>query len=99
MDKTVDKKSNKNQTQDLNALIDGNGQKKQRGPKTIVKSRSYKNEGDPLGLHVPLDEEPTESLNANQKIKSKDDIVVERYNPEVETGLTAEEVELRQMAD
>ena len=98
MDKTVDKKSNINQTQDLNALIDGNGPKKQRGPKTIVKSDLIRMKGDPLGLHVPLDEEPTESLNANQKIKSKDDIVVERYNPEVETGLTAEEVELRQMA-
>jgi cation-transporting ATPase E len=98
MEKTVNKKLNKNQSQDLKELIDGNGSKKQKGPKTIIKDDLIKMKGDPLGLHVSLDDEPKESLNVDHKIKSKDEIVVERYNPEIELGLTSEEVELRQMA-
>ena len=97
MEKTVDKKLNKNQSQDLKELIDGN-KKKQKGPKTIIKDDLIKMKGDPLGLHVPLDDEPKESLNVDQKIKSKDEIVVERYNPDITLGLSSEEVELRQMA-
>ena len=97
MEKTV-KKLNKNQSQDLKELIDGDGSKKRKGPRTIIKEDLIKMKGDPLGLHVPLDDEPRENLNVNDKIRSKDDIVVERYNPNLMSGLTSEEVELRQMA-
>jgi len=97
MEKTVDKKLNK-QSQDLDELLDGDKEKKKKGPKTIIKEDLIKMKGDPLGLHVPLDDEPKESLKVDEKIKTRDDIVVERYNPDIELGLTSEEVELRQMA-
>ena len=97
MEKTVDKKLNK-KSQDLDELIDGDKNKKQKGPKTIIKEDLIKMKGDPLGLHVPLNDEPEESLKVDEKIKNRDEIVVERYNPEIDKGLTTEEVELRQMA-
>ncbi|TNF07144.1 MAG: HAD family hydrolase [Bacillota bacterium] len=106
MEKTVAKKVQSND-QDLNDLLEEEQQdqteiskkeKKQKGPKTIIKEEMITMKGDPLGLHVPLDDEPIESLDVKSKVKSKDEIVVERYNPDVEKGLTTEEVELRQMA-
>ncbi|MBN2268660.1 MAG: HAD-IC family P-type ATPase, partial [Acholeplasmataceae bacterium] len=107
MEKTVNKKSNtKSNNADLKAIIDESGEpdieiskpKRQRGPKTIIKEELLQMKGDPLGLHVPLNEEPKESLIVKDKIKSKDEIIVERYNPDVELGLTTDEVELRLMA-
>lgn len=105
MEKTVSKKVNTNDAQDLNNILDDDTvqtevskAKKQKGPKTIIKEELITMKGDPLGLHVPLDDEPKESLNVKSKVKSKDEIVVERYNPEVMVGLTTDEVELRQMA-
>ena len=103
MEKTVDKKlSTKQDQQNLESLIDeqtADGKaKRQKGPKTIIKDDLITMQGDPLGLHVPLDDEPMEAIDVKNRIRSKDDIVVERYNPEVEKGLTTEEVELRQMA-
>lgn len=98
MEKTVDKKTKKNKSQDLKSLLDTDGSKKQKGPKTIVKEDLVKMKGDPLGLYVPLDDGPRESLKVAEKVRNRDDIVVERYNPEVDLGLTTEEVELRQMA-
>ncbi len=101
MEKTVDKKLNND---DLKALLDeGNDQesikpKKKKGPKTVIKDEMITMKGDPLGLHVPLDDEPKETFNVKERVKSKDDIVVERYNPEVALGLTTDDVELRQMA-
>ncbi|HBG33644.1 MAG TPA: hypothetical protein DDW82_08115, partial [Acholeplasmataceae bacterium] len=107
MEKTVNKKITSINQDDLKAIIDDESiqapdeistPKKQRGPKTIIKEEMITMKGDPLGLHVPLDAEPRESLVVKDKVKSKDEIVVERYNPEVEKGLTTDEVELRQMA-
>jgi cation-transporting ATPase E len=105
MEKTVDKKiSGKQNQQDLEALIedvqvaDLDKPKKQKGPKTVIKEELVTMQGDPLGLHVPLDDEPKEAIDLKSRVKTKDDIVVERYNPEIEKGLTTEEVELRQMA-
>ncbi len=78
---------------DLDQLL----KKDEKGPKTIVKDNMVKMKGDPLGLRVPLDDEP--SLNTRKsKIKKMDDIVVERYNPDAKVGLTTEDVEARQMA-
>ena len=93
MEKAVDKKLNKQEN--IKKLLD---EKKTKGPKTIIKEDLIKMKGDPLGLHVKLDDEPQKGLNVDDKIKSKDEIVVERYNPEVKVGLLTEEVELRQMA-
>jgi len=107
VEKTVNKKITSINQDDLKAIIDEESiqapdeiskPKKQKGPKTIVKEEMITMKGDPLGLHVPLDAEPRESLVVKDKVKSKDEIVVERYNPEVEKGLTTDEVELRQMA-
>lgn len=103
MEKTVSKKV-KNEHKDLQSMIERDSdnievvaKSKKRGPKTIVKEELVAMKGDPLGLHVPLDEEPKETFT-KKRVKSKDDILVERYNPDVKIGLTTEEVELRQMA-
>ncbi|MBE0701319.1 MAG: HAD-IC family P-type ATPase, partial [Acholeplasmataceae bacterium] len=103
MEKTVTKKVNNN-NDELKALIEQDAldqvekPKRQKGPKTVIKEEIVKMKGDPLGLHIPLDDEPREDFNVKDKVKSKDDIVVERYNPDVSLGLTTDEVELRQMA-
>ncbi|MDY0074733.1 MAG: HAD-IC family P-type ATPase [Acholeplasmataceae bacterium] len=105
MEKAVEKKMSKREAnQDLDALIDdGSDQtidkpKRSKGPKTVIKEELVTMQGDPLGLHVPLDDEPEEAIDLKSRVKTKDDIVVERYNPEIEKGLSTEEVELRQMA-
>lgn len=105
MEKTVDKKlKTKSQEQDLEALIEDvdvseiEKPKRQKGPKTIIKEDLVTMQGDPLGLHVPLDDQPHEAIDLKSRVKTKDDIVVQRYNPEIEKGLTTDEVELRQMA-
>ena len=107
MEKTVEKKvSSKKNNDDLKALIEDDAAdqieiskpKRQKGPKTIIKEDLIQMKGDPLGLHVPLNDEPKDSLVVRDKVKSKDEIVVERYNPDVEVGLTTDEVELRIMA-
>ena len=109
MEKTVEKKVTRklNQPDDIKQLIDEDDDlnqkeiskpKKQKGPKTVIKENMITMKGDPLGLHVPLNEEPRVSLNVKDKVRTKDDIVVERYNPDVDQGLSTDEVELRQMA-
>lgn len=108
MEKTVKKAKTKVSNAELQALIDQDLEedqevevskpKKVRGPKTVIKEELVQMKGDPLGLHVALDSEPMETLNVKDKVKSKDEIVVERYNPEVTAGLTTDDVELRMMA-
>lgn len=105
MEKTVDKKlSSKEPNHDLEALIedvdvqDTPKPKRTKGPKTVIKEELLTMQGDPLGLHVPLDATTEDTIDLKSRVKTKDDIVVERYNPEIEKGLTTEEVELRQMA-
>src|SRR5690554_5429028 len=94
MEKTVDDQVNKKQN--LDQLLEEDHKKK--GPKTVIKEKLVQMKGDPLGLHVPLDDEPDSGLDVQEKVKSRDDIVVERYNPDIDKGLTTEEVEYRQMA-
>ncbi len=95
MDKTADKKLNK--SAELKDILDSEAMKV-KGPKTVFKEDMVKMKGDPLGLHVALGDEPKEILNVNEKIKHRDDIVIERYNPETTAGLSTDEVEARQMA-
>ena len=71
-------------------------QKKTKGPRTIVAEDPIKLKGDPFGLDKPDNVQP--DLNVSAKVKSRNDIVVERYNPEVDTGLALDEVESRIMA-
>jgi cation-transporting ATPase E len=68
-----------------------------KGPKTIIKDDMIKMKGDPLGIRVPLDDEPVFE-ERGRKIKKLDDVIVERYNPDVSIGLTNDDVEARQMA-
>ncbi len=108
MEKTVKKAKTKVSNAELQALIDQDQAdeeemeiskpKKSKGPKTVIKEELVQMKGDPLGLHVALDSEPMESLNVKDKVKSKDEIVVERYNPDVTAGLSTDDVELRMMA-
>jgi cation-transporting ATPase E len=79
---------------DLEALLNHDDR---RGPKTIIKDDMIKMKGDPLGIRVPLDDEPVFDAR-NRKVKKMDEIVVERYNPEPSVGLTNDDVESRQMA-
>ena len=107
MEKTVSKSVPKQDNQDtLKDILDESQDdtseiskvKKTKGPKTIIKDDLIRMKGDPLGLHVPLNDEPKESINVKNRVKSKDDIIVERHNPDIDKGLTTDEVELRQMA-
>lgn len=98
MEKAVDKKNKGSQIQSLLDDEKEISKRRKRGPKTVIKETLITSKGDPLGLHVPLDDEPQETFNVKERIKSKDEIVVERYNPEIALGLTTDEVELRQMA-
>ncbi len=93
MEKTVEDQLNSNQR------LDSKNGEKQKGPKTVVKEKLVQMKGDPLGLHIPLEEEPASGLDVKEKIKSRDDIVVERYNPDIDKGLSTEEVEYRQIAN
>lgn len=69
---------------------------KQKGPKTVIVEEPLAMSGDPLGLiqtNKQLNEAKTPA-----RIKSKNDVVVERYNPDVTLGLTSDDVEQRQLA-
>lgn len=104
MEKAVKKTMSNSDQKELNELIQNDSSngipksKRQKGPKTIIKEELVEMNGDPLGLHVPLNEEPQASLDVKDTVRAKEDIVVERYNPEVNQGLSTEEVELRHMA-
>jgi cation-transporting P-type ATPase E len=72
-------------------------QAKQKGPKVIVNDDLVKMKGDPLDIKS-MKKIQEESVSSVKAIKSKEDIVVERYNPDVTIGLTNDEVESRIMA-
>ncbi len=72
--------------------------KNKKGPKTVIKEKMIQMKGDPLSLNTPLKDDFKETLNLKDRVKNKEDIVVERYNPDVALGLSTEEVELRIMA-
>ena len=91
----------KNSQNELLALLeDANKEEvkreKQKGPKTVVVDEPLQMTGDPLGLIQP--KANTKEAKLPSRVKSKNDVVVERYNPEVLKGLTTDDVEQRQLA-
>ncbi len=69
---------------------------KQKGPKTVIVEEPLAMSGDPLGLSS-IQREPKEA-KIPARIKKREEILVERYNPEVSLGLTSDHVEQRQLA-
>lgn len=69
-------------------------QKKQKGHKTVVLDTPLKMVENPLGDKNIVSNHPKEDLEIS-RIKKKEDITVERYNPDVTKGLTSEDVEAR----
>ena len=91
----------KDSQNDLMALLDepkteDKPVRKKRGPKTVLVEEPPTMSGDPLGL-IEAKTIVTET-KVSSRIKSKDDIIVERYNPEVLLGLTSDDVEKRHLA-
>lgn len=84
MEKVVEKTSKKTEP------------KKKRGPQTVIKEELIEMSGDPLGIRE--NKKTKEIFTADDTIRQKEDIVVERYNPDVKKGLKTEEVELRHLA-
>lgn len=87
----------KNNQEDLLTILQEdsklNKRRKEKGPKTIQVEDPLRMSGDPLGLIKKENQAKTPP-----RIKSKDDIVVERYNPDVKVGLTSVDVEQRTLA-
>ena len=107
MEKIVEKKmKNKIEQDNLRKIIGESTEKlpeapkakRKKGPKTIIKEDLIQMKGDPLCLNTSLAEEIPEGFNVKDRVKNKEDIIVERYNPDVKLGLTTDEVELRVMA-
>ena len=69
----------------------------QKGPKVVIKEDLIQMDRDPLTLDSQISAE-LDTFNEQNLVKSKDDLVVERYNPDIEIGLTNEDVESRIMA-
>jgi len=70
--------------------------KNNKGPKTIYAE-------EPIKFKGALFEQSTvkseyENLDLSHKVKNRDEVVVERYNPDIDKGLTLPEVEARLMA-
>lgn len=92
----------KNSQNELLALLEEANQaeptkkEKHKGPKTIQVEEPLQMTGDPLGL-IQSKNQPKEA-KLPSRVKSKNDIVIERYNPDVHVGLTTDDVEQRQLA-
>jgi cation-transporting ATPase E len=69
--------------------------KKQKGPQTVIVEDPFEMKGDPLGI---IEAKKDKNAQTPARIKSKGDIVIERYNPKVDHGLTTDDVEKRQLA-
>lgn len=69
----------------------------QKGPKVVIKEDLIQMDRDPLALDATISAD-LDTFNEQNLVKSKDDLVVERYNPDIEIGLTNEDVESRIMA-
>ena len=69
----------------------------QKGPKVVIKEDLIQMDRDSLTLDPNISAD-LDTFNAQNVVKSKDDLVVERYNPDIEIGLTNEDVESRIMA-
>jgi cation-transporting ATPase E len=70
---------------------------KQKGPKVVIKEDLIQMDRDPLTLDPSVSAD-LDSFNESHLVKSKDDLVVERYNPDIKVGLSNEDVESRIMA-
>lgn len=70
-------------------------EKREKGPKTVILEEPIKFNGNLFSSAKPI-EQP--EIDLNTRVRSRDDIVVERYNPDVDKGLTLNEVEARMMA-
>ncbi|HHY96496.1 MAG TPA: hypothetical protein GYA04_00525, partial [Acholeplasma sp.] len=91
----------KEQQNELLALLESDDdivekKPKRKGPQTILVEEPLKMSGDPLGI-IQTKQEETKAKTP-KRVKSKGDIVVERYNPEVTMGLLSDDVEQRQLA-
>jgi len=69
--------------------------RKQKGPQTVIVEEPFEMKGDPLGINEPKKDKLAQTPT---RIKSKGDIVIERYNPDVDRGLTTDDVEKRHLA-
>ena len=69
--------------------------KKSKGPQTLIVEEPFEMKGDPLGL---MESKKVNVAQMPTRIKSKSDIVIERYNPDVDRGLTTDDVEKRHLA-
>ena len=70
---------------------------KQKGPKVVIKEDLIQMDRDPLTLDPSVSAD-LDSFNESHLVKSKDDLIVERYNPDIKVGLSNEDVESRIMA-
>jgi len=71
-------------------------EKRKRGPKTIIAEEPVKFKGDLFESSKVKSE--YEDLDLSLKVKNRDEVVVERYNPDTDKGLSLHEVEARLMA-
>jgi cation-transporting ATPase E len=70
---------------------------KQKGPKVVIKEDLIQMDREPLMLDPSVSAD-LDIFNESHLVKSKDDLVVERYNPDIKVGLSNEDVESRIMA-
>ena len=70
---------------------------KQKGPKIVIKEDLVQMQGDPLSIDKVI-EHDIHDFDPETLVKTKEDVVVERYNPEISKGLTNEDVEARIIA-
>ncbi|CCV64863.1 H+ transporting ATPase, P-type ATPase [Alteracholeplasma palmae J233] len=96
--KTLEKEIIEDEVIEETAVTKKKASKKNKGPKTVVKEEPLSMSGDPLGLSELEKKEEKPSLSPKKRVKKTEEIVVERYNPEIEKGLKYEEVEQRQLA-
>lgn len=71
--------------------------KNKRGPKTVYSEEPIKFKGD-LFESKAKNKTEYDNLDLSLKVKDRDDVVVERYNPDTKKGLSLQEVEARLMA-
>lgn len=69
-----------------------------KGPRTVVLDAPLEMVSDPIGEADLTKDLEKASIDKKDRIKKKEDILVERYNPEVENGLTNNDVEARMLA-
>lgn len=71
--------------------------KKQKGPKMVIKEEPLEMK-DPFKIEDSTKQDFFSEAKAPKRVKKLEEIVVERYNPDIDKGLSYEEVEKRQLA-